>query len=203
MILTFPQVANDPGVLTFNSLLPSGGEVIFRPLVASDVTNLATFLENLSPRTRDFYRLDSFNIAQAKKMCQAIGKYDKLRFIVYPKANDDNIIALFEFSFDIPESDISRFLKYGIRLDSKIDCRMGLCIADRYQNQGVGSVLFPHVVSIARKFKKQRIILWGGTFADNNRAIRFYKKHGFKQVGKFKDKDGRSAVDMILELTIL
>ena len=77
---------------------------------------------------------------------------------------------------------------------------MGPCIADDYQKKGVGSVLFPHIVDIARKFNKERIILWGGVFEDNKKAITFYSKNGFKKVGSFKGTKDASTLDMMREV---
>jgi ribosomal protein S18 acetylase RimI-like enzyme len=44
------------------------------------------------------------------------------------------------------------------------------------------------------------MVLFGGTYATNHRAIHFYKKHGFRTVGTFERPDGRSSYNMLLEL---
>jgi GNAT superfamily N-acetyltransferase len=86
-----------------------------------------------------------------------------------------------------------------VLLDESTDCRIGLSLADEYQNKGVGSILFPAIVDIARKFGRKRMILWGGVFRDNQRAIRFYEKHGFRLIGEFAGQDDRQSLDMLLE----
>ncbi|MBU0576863.1 GNAT family N-acetyltransferase [Patescibacteria group bacterium] len=196
MPLTLSQVFADPKLLTFESLLSSGEKVVFRPLTASDCSSLAIFLGNLSFATREFYSLGGYDVSSAKEMCGSINRYDKLRFVVH-SGTINNIIALFEFDFDIPQNDIDRFSSYGIKSASSTDCRIGPCLSDHYQNHGVGSTLFPHVVSVARQFGRRRIILWGGVFADNQRAIKYYEKNGFKQLGNFKDKGGMNVIDMM------
>jgi len=199
MPLTLSEVAKSPSLLTFEITLPTGEDVIFRPLEPHDATLLAQFLEDLSPQTREFYTLDSYDIRTAKELCDAINRYDKLRFVVTDES-DEKIIALFEYSFDIPEGDTQRFLKYTITLDPHTDCRFGPCIADRLQNRGMGSALFPICIHIARQFGKERIILWGGVLRDNQRAIKFYEKHGFKILGTFNNKDNKITMDMIMSI---
>ena len=199
MPLSLSDGEKNPQVLTFKSTLPSGEEVVFRPIEAVDVKLLTEFLEGLSEQTRDFYILDSYDSAKAQEFCDAINKYDKLRFVAINTSTKKGV-ALVEYSFDIPEGDTKRFLGYGITLNSKTDCRMGPCIADDYQKKGVGSVLFPHIVDIARKFNKERIILWGGVFEDNKKAITFYSKNGFKKVGSFKGTKDASTLDMMREV---
>ena len=199
MPLSLSDVENNPSLLTFEIILPAGEVFILRPLEHKDVKLLAEFLENLSPQTREFYRIDSYDLSAAKEMCDAINKYDKLRFVVVNKSTNQ-LIALFEYSFDIPNGDKERFLKYDIRLNSKTDCRMGPCISDSYQNRGIGSVSFPYLVDVARQFGQKRMILWGGVFEKNKRGINFYIKNGFKKLGSFSDPNGKKSVDMIINI---
>jgi len=199
MTLNLSDIKNKPSLLTFELQLSSGETVILRPLEHKDVDLLTEFLNNLSKRTREYYKLDSYDKSTAKMMCDAINKYDKLRFVVAKKSTD-KLIAFFEYSFDIPAGDKERFLKYNIQLNSKTDCRMGPCISDEYQNQGIGSVLFAYLIDIAKQFRQRRLILWGGVFEENKRAINFYIKNGFKKLGIFKDKKGDKSIDMIIEI---
>ncbi len=199
MPLNLSDIEKNPGLLTFEILLPLGETVILRPLKHGDAKLLAEFFESLSAQTREFYTLDNYDLSAAKKLCDAINKYDKLRFVVVNKFTD-RLIALFEYSFDIPDGDKKRFLKYNIQLDSKTDCRMGPCVSDSYQNRGIGSVLFPYLIDIARQFGQKRLILWGGVFAKNKKAINFYIKNGFKKFGSFKDPNGKESVDMIIDV---
>ena len=199
MSLNLSNIENEHILLTFEIKLPSGEPVILRPLEHGDKNILAEFLNNLSEQTREYYTLDSYDESAAKEMCSAINKYDKLRFVVAKKTTS-KLIALFEFSFDIPESDKQRFQKYKLDLNSKIDCRMGPCISDEYQNQGIGSVVFPYLLDIAKKFGQKRLILWGGVFEKNKKAINFYTKNGFKRLGSFRDPESKKSIDMIIDI---
>ncbi len=199
--LTLGSVALEPELITTVVQLPDGESALFRPLMPEDDVRLALFLNDLSPLTRRFSTFSGYDLTVAREMCAAINRYDKLRLVVqHPAEPSGRLIALLEFSFAITASDQQRFRAYGINLDARTDCRFGPTIADNYQNQGLGSLLFPYIVDIARRFGQTRVILWGGVFASNRRAIRYYTKNGFRKLGVFTDADGVECYDMMLEL---
>lgn len=197
-MLTLAEVALEPRILTFPLRSKSNEELTFRPLQLNDGQSLSDFLGKLSAETRRFYTLSSYDINIAKELCQSIGKYDKLRFIVESK--DNKIVGLFEFSFDLTEDDKTRFSKYGYTLNQGSDCRFGPCLSDDYQNQGLGTIILPFIIKIAKDFGQKRIILWGGVLADNAKAIRYYLKNGFKIAGDFVNNNNIACVDMILDI---
>jgi RimJ/RimL family protein N-acetyltransferase len=199
MVLKLSDVAQRPDLLTSEFVLPTKENVVFRPLSHEDAPKLAQFLENLSPQTRIFYVLDGYDLATAREMCRAINRYDKLRFVLLEKATGQ-FIALVEYSFDIPESDTERFLQYDIHLSQGSDCRIGPCISDAFQDRKVGTALFPLLINVARQFGQKHMILWGGVFADNERAVAFYEKNGFTRVGTSTTKDGKELIDMMIAI---
>lgn len=136
MTLTLADIEQNPGLLSFSLRFRDDEDFVLRPLEHSDVAALTTFLESLSEQTRKFYTLDSFDEHMAQELCDAINRYDKLRFIVVNTSSGE-CVALFEYSLDMHEDDIARFVGYGIQLSSITDCRMGPCISDAYQNHGL------------------------------------------------------------------
>jgi ribosomal protein S18 acetylase RimI-like enzyme len=72
-------------------------------------------------------------------------------------------------------------------------------VSDEFQNRGLGSLMMKHVIAVARRLGRRRMILSGGTQATNARAIHFYQKHGFRKVGEF-ETPGMNNFDMVLEL---
>ena len=199
MPLTLAAVAADPASVTFADSTRTGEAVALRPLLPGDVSALAMFLASLSPQTRHFSLFPSYDQVTAQALCDAINRYDKLRFVVEIAATGA-IVGLLEFSFDIPAGDMARYAGYGVPLDAQHDCRFGPTFADAYQNQGLASRLFPHMVDVARRFGQARMLLWGGVLAENGRAIRFYEKQGFVPVGNFVDHEGLKVIDMLLDL---
>jgi len=81
-------------------------------------------------------------------------------------------------------------------------CRMGPCISDAYQNKGLGTSLFKYLIGVAKEFEQEKLILWGGVYADNDRAIKYYEKNGFMKLGEFNDEQGRKSIDMAINIAI-
>ena len=131
-------------------------------------------------------------------MCEGINRYDKLRLILVEAS--ERIVALLEFSFDITESDIGRYVAHGLPLDPATDCRFALCVTDERQNRGIGSLLLPFAVGIACRFGRRRMILWGGVHEENRGALRYYTKNGFQEAGRFVNQDGVASIDMYVLL---
>jgi GNAT superfamily N-acetyltransferase len=177
MVLSLDDIDRNPELISssdyFEDML-----ICFRPLLSNDDIKLADFLENLSSQTRAFSVRNSYDIKEARELCFAINRYDKLRLIALI---NNEIIALFEFSLSIVENDYKRFMEnYNIQLNEETDARFGPCISDSFQNRHLGCWLFEKTKTIARKMGKERLILWGGVYVHNKRAIRFYEKIGFK-----------------------
>lgn len=193
-VLTLADVAAHPG--NFSSIIPLSPEerLIFRPLLPDDGIPLAEFLTGLSPQTRALCTYPGFDLATAQEMCAAIARYDKLRLVATQEAG--RIVALFELSFDLVPDDIQRYQRYGLPLDPATTCRFGPCIADAYQNRGLGARLLPPTLALARRFGCARVILWGGVMADNHRARHYYRRHGFQIQGQFTNSLGIVCYDM-------
>ena len=190
-------MASRPEVATYRLDLPGGERLVIRPLTAEDEAALAAFFAGLSPHTRRFSNYTGDAGSMARELCEVIARYDKLRMVA---AGDSGVVALFEFSLSILPSDIERFCSYGIDLDGETDVRFGPCVADTYQDRGLGSRLLSFMWDIARRFGQRRVILWGGVHADNARAIRFYQKNGFCLVGRFRNDDGIECWDALCAL---
>lgn len=57
-----------------------------------------------------------------------------------------------------------------------------LCVHEKYRSAGVGACLLNHVKRIASDYEFRKLGMY--VFGSNERAIRFYKKHGFIERGK-------------------
>ena len=196
MSSTLNKVFNNPKLFEYKIKFKEN-YITLRPLLSTDRNLLTQFLQSLSKTTQEYYILDSYDRKAAKQMCEDINKYDKLRFV---GLIDEKIIGLFEFSMDLTKEDINRFNQNGIKLKQGEDCRFGPCISDNLQGTGIASTLFPYIIKIAKNLDQKRIILWGGVFSDNSRAIKYYKSNGFNKVGEFKNNDGRECLDMIFNI---
>lgn len=196
MTYDFKKTIDQSNGLIYKFVL-NNKEFTFRPLGNADVENLSMFLKGLSKQTQEFSTFDSYDIKMATKLCDSIDKYDKLRFVITNQTGE--IVGLIELSFDIPDSDIKRFVSYGFKLDIKNTIRFGPTLSDKYQGIGLGAKVFEFIKDITKKFNRNTIILWGGVFQKNVNAIKYYQKVGFSKVGDFI-KDNQVSVDMVIKL---
>lgn len=192
--MSLEEVAADPASATLRLGMPIGA--VLSPLRASDETALAVFFDGLSSRTRQFYSVTDPGI-EARSRCSAIARYDKLRLLLW---EGGLILALVEFSFDIVTNDIARFARNGVTLRPGRDCRWGLCVTDEWQGHGVGTALAAPSFDLARRFGRDRIILWGGVQMANAAAVGYYRKIGFTEIGQFTSGDGIASIDMLRAL---
>ncbi len=184
-------IAAKPASLTFRLEVPA--ESTLEPLLPTDGPALHEFYEKLSSSSKKFYSVVDPSIAYVH--CAAIAKYDKLRLVLREPAGD-SIIAIVEFSFDLTPGDLERYAGYGLELDPPTVCRWGLCVTDQWHGLGMADGLFAASIEIARRFGRSRIILWGGVRDSNARAVRFYRRNGFAEVGRFRDNDSIGCIDM-------
>lgn len=198
--LTLGAVAEHPDVVTTTVDAPGFPPVVVRPLSPHDVSALADFLQSLSPGTRRLSTFpDGFDTDGAQALCDAINRYDKLRFVVQP-TGESTIIGLLELSFDVPDGDLERYTSAGMPLDAGTCVRFGPTLSDAYQGVGLGTAVLPHVIDVVRRFGRRRILLWGGVLHDNARALRYYEKAGFRRVAAFQGPDGQTSIDMVLDI---
>ncbi len=192
--MTLEEVAANPASATFHLTTPAGA--VLSPLRPSDEAGLAAFFDGLSTRTRQFFSVTDPG-TEARDRCSAIARYDKLRLLLL---GGDAILALVEFSFDLVAADIDRFAGYGTPLRPGCDCRWGLCVSDEWQGRGLGTALAAPSFDLARRFDRDRVILWGGVQQANVTAVRYYRKVGFTETGQFVNAEGIASRDMLRAL---
>ena len=192
--MTLEGIAADPASATFCLATPSGA--VLSPLRPSDEVALASFFDGLSSRTRQWYSVTDPR-TEARDRRSAIARYDKLRLLL---RGGGRILALAEFSFDLVATDIERFTRYGVTLRPGRDCRWGLCVSDEWQGRGVGTALAAPSFDLARRFGRDRVILWGGVQSANAVAVRYYRKVGFTEIGQFTNDEGIASIDMLRAL---
>lgn len=194
-------IVDNSKLFTSSEILRNGEAAQFRPLRIDDATQLGIYFEGLSAETRSRYGPHKFSMEVAEQLCAQIGRDDTVRMVVVTGQDGSaEIIAYFILDFDIPSDEQKRYLAHGIPLNSSTDCRLAPSVADQYQDTGVGSALMPICKEVARHFGQKRMILMGGVLVRNHRAIHFYKKHGFRQVGGFHEGTDKASYDMILTL---
>lgn len=194
---TIAELAVDPAPLA-RHLTVGGQPFVFRALLASDTAAMAGFLAGLSPTSRGFWHGDVDAADQAAEWAEAIGRYDKLRLVAHRRDVPDRLEGMVDLSFCVPDfAELSRYAGYGIALDPQRTARFGPCVADAQQGSGLAAALLPPTWDAVRLLGCGRVVLYGGVHADNVRAQRFYRRHGFVDVGAF---DGGASIDMMLDI---
>jgi GNAT superfamily N-acetyltransferase len=179
--------------------LPSGQEFLIRPLRADDAGRFWEYLRCLSEQTRARYGPHRFDERTADEICAKLDHGALLRLVAtVPGAGGERIIAYLLLKMGVREDDQRRYEELGIPLNPDTDCTFAPSVADDYQNQGIGSRMLRHIIQVAPKLGRRRIVLWGGVQATNDRAVHYYSRWGFRKVGEFTtDKNN---YDMILDL---
>lgn len=190
-----------PEFLTTTAVLPSGETAALRPLQPDDAGRFGEYLLGLSQETRSRYGPHPFDQTTADQICATLDPTDILRMVAIVGQGDEaRIISYILLKQGVLEADRERYEALGIPLDAATDCTLAPSVADAYQNQGIGSLMMQHLLNVAEKLGRKRIVLWYGVQATNSRAVHFYTKWGFRKVGEFyTDKNN---FDMILNLPL-
>lgn len=196
--VTLEDIVRDPGLIAKSARLPSGEEVMLRPLDPGDAKILGEYFLGLSERTTSLYAPHPFDQATADHLCKAVNNADTLRMLATAHGcGTERVIAYFIVMWRVNEGERARYEEAGIELDSATDCTIAPSVADEYQNQGLGSVMMEHLIDAARRLGRERMVLSGGTREENKRAIHFYEKFGFRKVNEFREA-GVNNQDMIM-----
>lgn len=154
---------------------------------------LVTYFAGLGEATTTRYAPHGFDKASVLEVHQDSRQF---AYLAIDEATS-NIIAYFLIRQGFTPSDYTRYEKYGVILNRETDYTFAPSVADAWQNSGIGSQLFAFMLADLEKRNFQRIVLWGGVQATNERAVHFYEKHGFQHFGSF-EHNGMN-YDMMLE----
>jgi len=198
--LTAEEVQTDPSAVVRSFQLPSGVTATFRPLLSADSQRLGEYFLGLSPETRSRFGPHPLDRATANHLCASIHVAEALRMIAVIANPEEQIIAYCILLLSVTEHELARYARYGTILDARTDCTVAPSVADAYQNLGLGSPFLLHLIEVARRLGRQRMVLLGGVQATNQRAVHFYRKHHFQMAGSFEWPAGVFNHDMLLKL---
>ncbi len=197
------EITANPMCAAMELRLPSGEHVLFRPLRAEDATLLGEYFTSLTRETTRFYGPHAFDQATADQLCGSINYDDTIRFVALTRVDGrEQIVAYFILVLGTSESDGKRYADVGIQLDPAQDCTFAPSVREQFQNQGLGTPLFRHVIHVARRLGRRKMVLMGGVQVLNTRGIHFYEKQGFRRVGGFEGPPGIFSQDMELDLLL-
>lgn len=154
----------------------------FRAILPTDTSALFRYFESLSPETRRRFGPHDFDEATARTICH--GQMEKC--VAYVGLEEEQIIAYAIVLQGYTLGDYNRYLHYELSMDNEKDFTLAPSVADEWQSKGVGSQLYHFVEEQLRMRGAQKIVLWGGVQLSNQRAVRFYLKHGFRTLAQFE-----------------
>ena len=196
-----PESLRSNPMLVAATLSHHGAPVLFRPVLPGDATILGDYFLNLTDRTKRRYGPHRFDRETAEELVATTDPAHTLRMIAtIPNGATEQVIAYIILILGIREDDAARYKTLNIPLLADTDCTLAPSVADVYQSKGLGSVLLKHLILVAKRLGRSRMVLWGGTQATNDRAIHYYHKHGFRTVGEFQEPPGSNNYDMIMDL---
>jgi len=166
-----------------------------RKLQTTDLENLSHYLQNLSEESKKRFGPHPFDLPSIIEFYNGTNIHQAY---IAETIDTKEIIAYPIIKLGILEADFQRYQSYGIELNNQTDCEFAPSVADAWQSCGIGNGMFQFVLEELKKTEIQRIVLWGGVQATNEKAIIYYQKLGFQKVGQFSH-NGEN-LDMILEM---
>ncbi len=168
--------------------------ILFQKLLPNHFAQLHFYLNSLSTTSKSRFAPHPFEIDAIE---QFYADESNIGYIaVDEKTNDIIAYAIIKHGYLVPDS--PRLAAYGLFLNESTDATFAPSVADAWQGQGIGKLLFQFILNDLQNTAINRIILWGGVQKSNEHAVRFYEKLGFRILGEFEHKGIN--VDMAFEI---
>lgn len=170
-------------------------DITFTAFSENFTDKLLFYLENLNPDSKQRFGPHAYTLQAIHEKFNDPGQF-KMFIAIHTETK--RIVAYTIAKFGWLEFDANRLLCHGLKPEVS-DCTVAPSVADHWQGKGLGTAFFNHIIDrLKQDHQVNRIILWGGVQADNTKALDFYNKLGFRELGSF-DHKGKN-FDMILNL---
>jgi GNAT superfamily N-acetyltransferase len=158
-----------------------GGRFLLRLLRPDDANLLTEYFLSLSDCSKMLYGPHPFDRETAEALCAEQDPLT-LRFVSLQDVRGGQRIASYFILFvELRPGDAARYTDLPVKDTSSL----APSVRDDLQSSGLGSLVMPELVEIARRLGMRRLILCGGVQARNRRAHHFYEKWGFVKVREF------------------
>jgi GNAT superfamily N-acetyltransferase len=147
-----------------------------------EIEPLAHYLHELSPDTKKRFGPHQFDKDSLFEFYSTSNQ--NCGYVAYD-IETGKIIAYSIIKIGFLEHDSERLSAYGLQLSQTSDCTFAPSVADAWQSMGLGNKLFQFIISDLKTQNINRIILWGGVQAGNEKAVNYYLKNGFSILGNF------------------
>jgi len=170
-------------------------KISIRPLLDKNLDALAIYFAGLSSETLKRYGPHAFD---RKSLVEIYSGNTGLLGYIAIEQDNQSIIAYSVIKPGVIHHDQLRLESYGLKINNQTDCTYAPSVADAWQSCGVGNLMFQFILDNLKSKGFRRIILWGGVQADNLKAVNFYRKNGFREVGRFEHNGNN--IDMICDI---
>lgn len=175
-------------------LAKNNEKVSIRRLLVSDYKAVSEYLYGLSPQSQSRFGPHAYDQDSISNFYQ--NNKGNLEGFISIQENTDKLIGYSLLKTGLMDYEQSRFEQYGLRLQTFTDATYAPSVADEWQQYGIGYENLKMIVEVCRAKKIDRLFLWGGVQANNEKALRFYTRNGFVEIGQF-EYNGKN-IDMML-----
>ena len=126
----------------------------------------------------------------SKKLKKEISNPNSKFYFVYEK---NKIIGYLKLNFNESQRE-KMYLHNGFEIER-------IYLTEEFQGKGLGEKILNKILNMGKEMGYNK--LWLGVWENNFRAIKFYKKYGFKKFGQYNFKLGNDLqTDYLLEIDI-
>ncbi|MEM9324655.1 MAG: GNAT family N-acetyltransferase [Bacteroidota bacterium] len=168
----------------------------FRKVLPDDFQSLTQYFENLSKQTRTYFAPHPFDQDTVSSIVE--GRLEGFHGFICTISGQ--VVAYAVAKRGYSEGEWYRFPNYPIEMNAQRHYLFAPSVSDDFQSQGLGSGLLLFVEEELRHQGAQLLELWGGVQEDNQQAVRYYLKNGFRKLGEFYH-EGVNNFDMAKDLS--
>ena len=168
-------------------------DLLVRPLQATDVAALARLFADLSDVSRGFYGPHPLTADFAQALCAGAEVAGQCRWLA---ASGDELVAYLLLDDASGSAELTRLQGYGQPLPSAPLRLFAPLVAEAWQSRGVMNAVMPQLLQRLVQPQGCALLLLGGVQAGNGRALGFYRKWGFAELGRFHWQ-GVDNIDML------
>ena len=134
--------------------------------------SIETFKQTFSAQnTKENIRLYLKNKMSVKQLKKEISNINSKFYIVYQK---NKVIGYFKLNFNGSQR-VKMYLNNGFEIER-------IYLISEFQGKGLGKKLLTKILNMGKEMGYRKA--WLGVWENNFRAIKFYRKYGFKKFGQ-------------------
>lgn len=177
--------------------LRNGKSVDVRLLAPGDSEKLFDYFDKFfSAESKSRFGPHPFDKETINAICN-VPNHEIKRYVAIDE--EENIVAYMLIKQGMIEWDEKRYTGRGEFFNYNTTITFAPSVADDWQSSGLGTAMNNHIEEELKLRGISNMILWGGVQANNEKAVNFYKKSGYRHSATFWH-DGKDNYDMVKNL---